>query len=148
MPGGKVVALFEFHSLFDTTPAISTFARLFGQNGYKKHLAISAVDVNTGEKVTMTDLEVAFSDLPHAVLGSASVPVAFPPTVYGNHRLMDGMSAYNTDVEATIDRCKQLVGDESLITIDVLQITAPGSVTQWSKPSMDAWTNHRRRSEL
>ena len=61
---------------------------------------------------------------------------------------MDGMSAYNTDVEATIDRCKQLVGDESLITIDVLQITAPGSVTQWSKPSMDAWTNHRRRSEL
>ena len=98
MPGGMVIALFEEHSLYDTTPAISTFARIFGTGGYKKHLALSAVDVNTGEKVYMTDATVPFNELPTAVLGSASVPIAFPNTLYGGHRLMDGMSAYNTDV--------------------------------------------------
>ena len=126
MPGGIVIAMFEEHSLYDTTPAIATFGRIFGTGGYKKHLALSAVDANTGEKVTMTDEQIPFNELPTAVLGSASVPIAFPSTRYGGHLLMDGMTAYNTDVEATIERCKQLVGDEGLITIDVLQITAQG----------------------
>ena len=98
MPGGVVVALFEMRSLYDTTPAISTFGRIFGPNGYKKHLALSAVDVNTGEKVYMTDEHIPFDELPHAVLGSASVPIAFPPTKWGGHLMMDGMTAYNTDV--------------------------------------------------
>ena len=54
-------------------------------------------------------------------MGSASVPVAFPPTSFKGHLLMDGMTAYNTDVQATIDRCKEISGDnESLITIDIL----------------------------
>ena len=59
---------------------------------------MSAVDANTGEKVTMTEHEVPFDDLPIAVLGSASVPGFFPATQYGKHLLIDGMTAYNTDV--------------------------------------------------
>ena len=55
MPGGKVIALLEFHSILDSKPALDTFARIYGTGGYKKALTVSAVDANTGERVTMTD---------------------------------------------------------------------------------------------
>ena len=62
---------------------------------------------------------------------------------------MDGMTAYNTDVQATIDRCKEISGDdESLITIDILQVTDPGSVQTWDKPAVCAYTNYQRKSAL
>ena len=67
-------------------------------DGFKKKVSASAVDVNTGKKVTFTDETVSYEDFHKAVLGSASVPGAFPPTKFGGHLLMDGMTAYNTDV--------------------------------------------------
>jgi len=148
MPGGIVIALFEERSLYDTTPAIATFGKIFGTVGYKKHVALSAVDANTGEKVYMTDETVPFNELPTAVLGSASVPIAFPPTEYGGHRLMDGMTAYNTDVQATIDRCKELGVEEENITIDVLSISDPGTVTQLRTSPHNAILNFRRQREI
>ena len=82
-------------------------------------------------------------------MGSASVPVAFPPTSFMGHLLMDGMTAYNTDVQATIDRCKEITGeDESKITVDILQISDPGSIDQWSSVSVNAYSNYKRRSDL
>ena len=77
---------------------------------FKKKVSVSAVDANTGKKVTFTDEDVAYEDFHLAVLGSASVPGAFPPMKFKGHLLMDGMTAYNTDVQATIDRCKEISG--------------------------------------
>ena len=82
-------------------------------------------------------------------MGSASVPGAFPPTAFMGHLLMDGMTAYNTDVQATIDRCKEISGeDESLITIDILQCSDPGHVQKWDSLATTAWSNYERKSGL
>ena len=59
------------------------------------------------------------------------------------------MTAYNTDVQATIDRCKELVGqDESRITIDILQITAPNTSVTWDAPAKTAYSNYERGKDL
>lgn len=121
-PGGPIVALFADQSIFDTSPGIQTTIDMFKDySGYKRAWAMSAVDANTGEKVVMTDEDVAWEDFPYVTLASASVPGFFPPVPYKGHLLVDGGTAYNTDIEAAIDRCKKIVGDdESLITLDVL----------------------------
>ena len=93
------MALFNAESVYDTSPGIETYKRLFKEfDGYKRRFTLSAVDVNTGEKVTMNEHEVPYDDLPIAVLGSASVPGFFPATRFKEHLLIDGMTAYNTDV--------------------------------------------------
>ena len=57
-------------------------------------------------------------------MSSASVPGVFPNTELLGHRLMDGMAAYNTDVEAAVKRCQEIVGDKKdgtkNIIVDVL----------------------------
>ena len=55
-----------------------------------------------------------------AVMASAAMPGAFPPVKYKGRLLMDGGVAYNTNVEEAVKSCKELVSDDSKITIDVL----------------------------
>ena len=116
-PFGILPALFNMPSLYDTRPGRETLQKILAAypDGFKRKVAVSAVDANTGEKVTMTDEDVDFKDFHIAVLGSASVPGAFPPTHLKytdkdgkaqDHLFMDGMTAYNTDVQASIDRCR------------------------------------------
>ena len=95
-------------ALYDTAPGVETLKNILAAypDGFKRKVAVSAVDANTGERVTMTDEDIAFEDFHKAVIGSASVPGAFPPMHFNDHLFMDGMTAYNTDVQATIDRCR------------------------------------------
>ena len=87
-------------ALYDTAPGVETLRKILAAypDGFKRKVAVSAVDANTGERVLMTDEDVAFEDFHYAVIGSASVPGAFPPMKFNGHLFMDGMTAYNTDV--------------------------------------------------
>ena len=58
-----------------------------------------------------------------SVLASASVPGAFPPTIIDGRSLVDGMTAYNTNLQEAIDRCLEVVDDYSKMTIDVMMIS-------------------------
>ena len=138
-------------SIYDTKPGIETLKNILAKypDGFKRKVAISAVDANTGERVTMTDEDVAFEDFHIAVIGSASVPGAFPPTPFKDHLFMDGMTAYNTDVQATIDRCRQITGnDDKLITIDIIQCSSPDNVKQMPHPSTSALEYIERKYAL
>ena len=99
-PFGPIQSLFFLKALYDTSSGAETLKNILAgyPDGFKRKVAVSAVDANTGERVTMTDEDVAFEDFHLAVLASASVPGAFPPTAFQGHLFMDGMTAYNTDV--------------------------------------------------
>lgn len=120
-PQGDAIALFNAPSIYDTSPGIETTKEMFAAyDGYKRNWTMSAVDANTGDKIVMTDEDIAWEDFPYATLASASVPGFFPPIALNGHLLVDGGVAYNTDVQAAIDRCKRIVGEnEHLITIDI-----------------------------
>jgi len=65
---------------------------------YKRAISLAAVDIETDLIETLTDQNTPFSELHKAVVASASVPGFFPPTQLNGKLLVDGMTAYNTNV--------------------------------------------------
>ena len=75
--------MFSAVSIYDSSPGLVTYQRVFADfDSFKRAITLSAVDANTGLKVTMTDKDISFAELPVAVLGSASVPGIFPVTPF------------------------------------------------------------------
>lgn len=94
--------------------------------GLKKRVIISSVDAHTG-----LDCPIVLNDLENdemrvrAVLGSAAVPFAFPPS---NITLDDGAqilgmdggtNGWNSNIQAGVDECFKLDGINSLSQIEV-----------------------------
>ena len=80
--------------------------------GPQRKLVISAVDVETGSYTTFTEKE-PLENLPGAVVSSASIPFIFPNKHLDGKILMDGGTVWNTNLVSAIDRCMELVDDES-----------------------------------
>lgn len=95
---GKVSGFYK-QSIYDTTPGFETMQRIFSKfSGYKRALTLSTVDIETGAVINLTDENTPFELLYKAVVASASVPGFFPPTELHGMKLVDGMTAYNTNV--------------------------------------------------
>jgi predicted acylesterase/phospholipase RssA len=82
-------------------------------------VAIASVDVGSGEYVVFDEKE-ARDDLIDAVIASSSIPFVFPPRQTHDRTMMDGGTAWNFNLESAIDRCLELVDDESQIIIDTI----------------------------
>ena len=78
---------------------------------FKRKIVCDAVDSETGVINSITEKDIPYDEYYKVVLASASVPGFFPNTIVNGHRLMDGMAGYNTDVEAAIKRCQEIVPD-------------------------------------
>jgi len=65
---------------------------------YKRAISLSSVDIETGAVVNLTEKNTPIDKLYKAVIASASVPGFFPPTKLHGMKLVDGMTAYNTNV--------------------------------------------------
>lgn len=55
---------------------------------------------------------------------SSAVPGFFPYQIFKGNTYFDGGVVRTTDVYGAIERCKELVDDESQITLDVIMVTA------------------------
>ena len=96
-PLGMIAGL-DHVSIYDTTPGKEYLQEhLAPYSEYKRKLTLSAVDIQNGQIVNMTDENTPVDQLYLAVLASASVPGAFPPTEVDGRLLVDGMTAYNTN---------------------------------------------------
>lgn len=97
-PGGVAAGLYK-QSMFDTSPGFVTMQSVLSPySEYKRAFGLSAVNIETGQVVTMNEKNTPIQDLYKAVIASASVPGAFPPTELNGMKLVDGMTAYNTNV--------------------------------------------------
>lgn len=138
-------------SIYDTSPGKAYLQEhLAPFTEYKRKLTLSAVDIENGQIVNMTDENTPVDQLYLSVLASASVPGAFPPTEINGRLLVDGMTAYNTNIQVAIDRCRELVGedaDDSKITIDVMICEKPSSIEQWDKIG-NSWSQFFRARSL
>ena len=62
---------------------------------------------------------------------------------------MDGMTAYNINVEGAIKQCKKLVDDESKIIIDVMVCNSPDEPAEWDdEHHTETWSNFWRGRDL
>ena len=147
--GGEIAALWH-SSMYDTEPGRETLKRLIqesGKVGFSRRLAINAVDANTGEIFTMTEASVPFMDFQEAILASSAVPALFPPIQLQGHLLIDGGTAHNVNIEEAIQRCMEIVDDESKITIDII-ICNPESIQVIPKEDRNTWENFKRSMSI
>ena len=113
---------FNYPSFVNTAPGLAFLKKTFGQfRGYKRKVSVASVDAGTGEEITFDEKNTTWADFPQATLASSSVPGIFPPQYFKGRYMVDGMTAWNTNVESAIQRCKEVTGgDESLITVDIM----------------------------
>ena len=134
--------------MYDTSPAYETMKRLYSSfHEYKRGFSLSAVDIETGEVVLLTDKNTPMEHLDKAVIASASVPGFFPPTKIGGRLLVDGMTAWNTNVQEAIDRCRKEVEFDSSIIIDVLICHPMETVPHWDEAG-NTYENYMRVRDL
>lgn len=111
---GIVEGIFLESGIFNSEPLLNFVKGLYKDFGsFKRKIAVSAVDVNTGSYVTFTDKDTSFWDYPLRVVSSASIPFIFPHRHVGNYILMDGGTVWNTNLVSAIDRCMEVVDDHS-----------------------------------
>ena len=136
-------------SFYDNTVGLSTMKKLLSQfDGYKRAISLSAVNVETGQVVNLTNENTLFEDLHKAVIASASVPGFFPYMELNDMKLVDGMTAYNTNVQEAIDMCRKIVNnDDSRITIDVMICEVEKELGEWNLTG-NAWSNYWRIQDI
>ena len=111
-------ALMEKPSVLDSSPLKRTLEKQFANAEYKIYhkVVTGAVDIETGETVVTDFDHLADNEYTLGILSSASVPVAFPNTVLRNRRLADPLtSGWNVNMISAIDKCKEIIKDESKI---------------------------------
>lgn len=85
----------------------------------RRKIAVSSVDANSGSVIVMNE---TWSDLPKAVVSSASIPVLFPHTDWTEKDLamIDGGVDWDINLVSAIHRCREVVDDDSKIIIDIV----------------------------
>ena len=92
---------------------------LKGFEKIEKKLVITTVNVNTGEYTPFTE-SVGIDNLATIMRASSSVPFGFPPTAFEDQLFMDGGTAWNVNIAGAVDRCLELVEDESHVILDIM----------------------------
>ena len=121
-PGGLQEGFYNRSGVFDTTPLVNTLIETMAQLGgqVKRRIAVSAVDVQTGEYVTYTEKNSKTEDLPQRFVASSSVPFVFPNQHIEGRVLMDGGTVWNTNLESAVERCREIVDRDEDIIMDVI----------------------------
>lgn len=108
-------------------------------------MGVSSVDVNSGSYVTFNEKE-PLQRLPAGVVASASIPLVFPHRNIKSMTLMDGGVIWNTNLSTAVNRCKELVDDDSQIVVDI--ILCFGSQLDSVKETGNAIDNFLRYQEI
>ena len=123
--------LFKDPSFLDDNPALNTLKRIVAYQGaINRRFVVSAVDVNTGDYIAMTQENTVYEDLAQSSLSSGSIPVIFPPQKLKDYVFMDGGTVWNVNLNSAIDQCMEIVDSYEDIILDVVicgYASEPGS---------------------
>ena len=82
---------------------------------------MGATDLLTGSIITLDYDELEKEEYVSAIIGSASVPVIFPPRDFRGQKLIDGGVSWNLNIVSAFKKCLEIVdNDPSRIILDVV----------------------------
>ena len=140
-PLGVVTGLFSKGGLLDSTPLLNLLHSKFELFGGKLQRIVTAAcaDVNRG---TYHVFNETVADMPRATLSSGSIPGAFPPQAWPEFDVtcIDGGTLWNMNFMSAIQRCREIVDDDSDIIVDMV---GPFELTlgKWTN-TQNALSNH------
>jgi predicted patatin/cPLA2 family phospholipase len=62
-------------------------------------------------------------DLTSAIIASSSIPFVFPNRHFKGMTMMDGGTAWNDNLITAVNKCLEIVDDESQIIVDIILCT-------------------------
>jgi len=128
----EVSGIVNHSGIYNTEPLYEFITKFFADHGNKIHrkVSVAGVDVNTGAYHIWDETT---EDLPKAVVSSASIPFIFPNQQWKEEGLvvMDGGTVYNTNLVSAVQRCREIVDDESKIIIDIV-VCSSHSLPEWT----------------
>lgn len=120
-PLGILDGLLNKSGVFDNTPLLNLVTKLMQEKvSFKREIIVSAVDVNTGKLITFDSKTTPFADYPTVVVASASIPFIFPHRDYKNYMLIDGSTAWNTNLVDAVDACVNKGFAEKNVVLDII----------------------------
>lgn len=125
-PGGIIAGITKEQSLVDSTPLLEFLAGILGEftEGVKRYSMVGTVDANTAFYRRFHLDEIPKDQLlelgPKQIVSSASLPGLFLPTLLDGGVYVDGGTAMGLDAISAVEKCLELVDDESQITLDII----------------------------
>jgi len=106
----------------DTKPLLNTLIHTMAQLGgqFKRKIAVSAVDIESGEYMTYTEKNTLAEDKPVRFLASSSVPFLFPNLQIDGRILIYSGTVWNTNLESAVESCREIVDRYVDIIMDVI----------------------------
>ena len=86
----------------------------------KRKISVGSVDLNKGEFVRFDESTPFIDFIFKAARSSASVPLLFPPVEYEGMSLVDGGTLINLDIAGAVQKCLEIVNDQSDIILDIV----------------------------
>ena len=120
-PLGYTQGLMLESGIFDNSPLVNFVNKVLKDyGGIKRKITVSSVDSSSGQYVITREDEVSEEEFAERVVASASIPFVFPHRHIKNWTLMDGGTVWNTNLVSAIDRCMEIVDDQSKIVLDII----------------------------
>lgn len=111
--------------MVNTAPLKEFVKKFFGEHGYglKRKVAFGGVNAANGNYEVFNET-LSDEDKINGIMTSSAIPFVFPSQhwTFNNEAFIgiDGGSVWNLNLVSAIQRCKEIVDDESKITIDVI----------------------------
>ena len=110
---------------------------------------MGTVDINDGTFHRFDQSNTEWRDMAKAAFSSASIPTVFPPYSWkGKGLFVDGSLAMNVNVEDAIKQCRELVDDDSKITVDILLCKGAKHISEVESSSHKAIDNYHRHQSI
>lgn len=145
-PLGIITGITDKSGVFDNGPLTTTLQSIVDgfPNKLQRKLTVSCVDVNSGSYVLMNE---TIDDIVKAIVSSSSIPFAFPNQKWPNGVIcMDGGTVWNTNLVSAVERCREIVDDDSQITLDVI-VCDEKEETTWQHKD-NAYSNFLRYKDI
>lgn len=116
-----VRGFFDRESFLSNAPFPKYITKVLKREGNKlyRRFTIGIVDAHTAKTVIVNGT-VGMEVLPKYIVASAAIPGIFPYSVLNNRILIDGGTIDNINLRGGIAQCRDLVEDDSAITVDVI----------------------------
>ena len=139
--------------MVNTSPLRKFIENYFNEHGYeyKKKVGFAGVDAITGDYLIFNET-LSNKDKINGVMTSSAIPFAFESqhwdwngrTVVG----IDGGSVWNLNLATAIQRCQEIVDDDSKITLDIIDCFTSSAPPYEGKDKTRAIDNYNRYFDL
>jgi hypothetical protein len=145
--------IFDETGVVDDAPLLVKLAAILKDigdahgHGFQRKINIDAMDAISGSLIPFTEADVPYDDFAKVAVASASLPGLFPARKFGDWLFIDGGVVWGADLARGVERCREVVSDDSKIIVDML-ITHSSSKAVLEKRSDNALANYYRAKNI